>query len=325
MSQPAPIIYTCALPPKLAWCSLVDRSISAWDKIIAEHPTTSKEIATQFIKRHTELSSFLAESNVPNSGNPMFWFFQLRKSFLAQSVLSKWSPDKLDDYILLPALPGFVWRADCFFVSHYWRSPQHPDPDGKYLRLHQNDLRQYTWEYIWVDWTCMPQDPRSNVEQAYFRRCLRTVSGIIRNCAFAYFYPPFEAKLWILYEIAEFVFTCDGGLSSTPDLQPFLEHISEMQDIGVRETLHKYKYRCGYDRDWNLLVPWLELLVLMQKLPFDMDFIRKVMDDVTWFDVSGTQFYADIVEIDRYQGLLRFGGKDWRFTPFPKWRHDNLA
>ena len=53
----------------------------------------------------------------------------------------------------------------------------------------------------------MPQTPRLLPEEAYFNRCLRTMSGIIHNCGFIYFYPPFEPRLWIMYEITEYVLT----------------------------------------------------------------------------------------------------------------------
>jgi hypothetical protein len=136
--------------------------------------------------------------------------------------MKKWSRDVLDDYVLLPASPGFVMRRDCFFVSHFWRTQDHPDLDGEYLHLHQAELESQTWSYIWVDWTCMPQSPRLLPEEAYFHRYLQTMSGIIRNCSFTYFYPPFEPRLWILYEITEYVLTCSGGIGIISDIEPFL-------------------------------------------------------------------------------------------------------
>lgn len=55
---------------------------------------------------------------------------------MSQERMEKWSRDKLDDYVLLPALPGFVTRKECFFISRFWHTRDHPDPDGEYLRLH---------------------------------------------------------------------------------------------------------------------------------------------------------------------------------------------
>lgn len=155
--------------------------------------------------------------------------------------MQKWSRDRLDDYVLLPATNGFVSRTDCFFVSHFWHTKDDPDPGGKYLRLLQDELRPDTWSYIWLDWTCVPQHPRSQNEEAYFLRTLQTMSGIIRNSGFVWYYPPFEARLWILYEVAEYTLTCDEGFQTTEteDIRGFADHVKEMLQVGVRPTLDK--------------------------------------------------------------------------------------
>jgi hypothetical protein len=55
------------------------------------------------------------------------------KSFI--QLLTKWHPVRLDEYILLPIDYGFVNRKDCFFVSHYWHTREHPDPTGHDVSL----------------------------------------------------------------------------------------------------------------------------------------------------------------------------------------------
>ncbi|KAB5581277.1 hypothetical protein GE09DRAFT_466330 [Coniochaeta sp. 2T2.1] len=185
----------------------------------------------------------------------MFWFFQRRMSFLSQKTMQKRSRDRLDDYVLLPATYGFVTRTLCFFVSHFWHTKDDPDPNGKYLRLLRDNLRPQTWLYIWLDWTCAPQHPRTPVEQAYFLRTLQSVSGIIRNSGFVWYYPPFEPRLWIFYEVAEYTLTCDGGLESinTADMRTFTDHAKEMLQIGVRPMLAEHGYRCTYEHDMKFL------------------------------------------------------------------------
>jgi hypothetical protein len=247
----------------------------------------------------------------------MLWFFQRRSAFMSQKRFQKWSRNRLEDYILLPASSGYVTRRDCFFVSHFWRTQDHPDPDGEYLRLHQAELKSQTWSYIWLDWSCMPQNQRSSPEAVYFQRCLRTMSGIIRNCGFIYFYPPFEPRLWILYEITEFVLTCSGGLPITSDIEPFLSHINEMLRTGVQATLVKHNYRCSHDRDRQYLTSWLELLVLLNRLDCNIEGIRKIMDHITWLNVQHTQWYSGI-ELNRFEGTLVVDGVTHTFTPFPR-------
>ncbi|KAK7989909.1 hypothetical protein PG989_010224 [Apiospora arundinis] len=252
----------------------------------------------------------------------MYWFFQRRESFLTQKRMPKWGRDHLDDYILLPAAEGYVTRDECFFVSHFWHSSDHPDPDGKYLRLQQQCLRQQPWSYIWVDWTCLPQHPRSPEEEAYFTRALQTMSAIIRNSGFSYFYPPFEPRLWILYEVAEYTLTAVDRLPETPDLKTFAEHVREMVRVGVRPTLERHGYRCTYDSDRDFLISWLELLVLLSKLLIDVSDIRRLLDLQTWSPTLISIWHptvSGLVSIYRFEGLVDFAGERHKFTPFPHW------
>jgi hypothetical protein len=127
MSIPS-MVSTCALPPRLAaWRSLVHRNIAAWNDLTTDHEATRKDIAGWLLEENHTLDEFLAQVGM----SLMFWFFQRRDAFMSQKRMKKWSSDGMDDHILLPASPGFVTRADCFFVSHFWQSPKHPDPDGQ--------------------------------------------------------------------------------------------------------------------------------------------------------------------------------------------------
>jgi hypothetical protein len=306
----------------MAWSSLVSRSIAAWDEIASDDQVFTKHIPSSILRECRFLDDFLAQAGAPM----MFWFFQTRSAFMSQKQLKKWSANDLADYVLLPASPGFVTRRDCFFVSHFWRSRDMPDPDGTFLRLHQSELASQPWSYIWVDWICMPQVPRSAAEQAYFQRCLETMSGIIRNCGFTYFYPPFEPRLWILYEIAEYVLTCSGGMAVTSDNKVFLQHVDELLESGVQATLAKHSYRCSYVRDRQYLTSWLELLVLLKRLNFDIDLVRKIMDHLTWLNVSGSRFYAEMaVKLNKFEGTLVVNGEKYTFSPFPPWASASTA
>jgi len=122
-----------ASPPHLvAWPSLVSRSIAAWDDLATNEQTTRKDFPKSMLEECHSLDDFLVQSGKPL----MLWFFQQRSAFMSQKRMKKWSRDELDDYILLPASPGFITRHNCFFVSHFWRTQDHPNPDGEYLRLH---------------------------------------------------------------------------------------------------------------------------------------------------------------------------------------------
>ncbi|KAI0490447.1 hypothetical protein F4859DRAFT_458046 [Xylaria cf. heliscus] len=301
------VVLTCALPPFL---SLVRRSIEAWEPF----SLATQTLATSSLRSYSKLEDLLC------GGPLMFWFFQRREAFLSQERMAKWTADRLDDYVLLPALNGYVRRRECFFVSHYWHTKDDPDPNGTYLRLHQEQLRPQSWLYIWVDWTCIPQEPRSQQEKVYFLRSLNTMSGIIRNCGFTWFYPPFEPRLWILYEIAEYELTCDGELEATPDTKEFKAHVKEMVRIGVRPTLDKHGYSCSYDRDKEYLTSWLEILVLLTRLNVDIGDVRRILDDITWHRPRRITYKTimGVILLGLYEGTLEFCGEHYTFSPLPE-------
>ena len=268
----------------------------------------------------TCLDDYLCKA--PRFGFLMFWFFQRRDAFLSQKTMTKWNRNVLDDYVLLPATYGFVSRKECFFVSHFWRTQDHPDPDGEYLRLLQAELQPQHWSYIWSDWTCMPQSPRSQVEEAYFLRSLETMSGIIRNCGFVWFYPPFEARMWILYEVAEYTLTSSDNWEATLDIKQFKDHVQEMLQTSVRSVLAKYSYRCTHERDKAFLTSWLEILVLLKRLPIGIVDIRRLMDHITWSLVTGEIYLRTpdaILQLNRFQGTFMRNGETYTFTPFTQW------
>ncbi|KAL2879867.1 hypothetical protein SGCOL_004913 [Colletotrichum sp. CLE4] len=297
-----------------AWKSLVERSINEWNA-----PSGNMhDFAKGFLRSYTSLDGFLRSPREL----PLFWFFQRREAFLSQKTFTKWDRNRLDDYVLLPALKNFVMRSECFFVSHFWTTSDDPDPSGDNLRLHQMELGLQSWSHIWVDWSCLPQHPRTEVEEAYFLPGLETMPGIIRNCGFIWFYPSFQPRLWILYEITEYTLTCDNGIEETEDNKEFVKHIREMEETGVRSVLSKYGYRCSDDRDKDYLTSCLEILCYLRRFGIDIVEVRRLMSDILWFSFTPDMMYQShlgLVQIWRFEGALEFQGKRYEFTPYPKW------
>ena len=88
-------------------------------------------------------------------------------------------------------------------------------------------------------------------------------------------------------------------------------------------VLKKYEYKCTYSRDEEFFTSWLELLVLLKKTDLDMIDIRRLMDHLTWFSMTGEDYYSDslggMVELKRFEGTLTRQGTVHTFTPFPRW------
>jgi hypothetical protein len=198
--------------------SLLERSIAAWHSLnyVGEDKADafSKHIG---ILRSLNSIEILLEDR-------QFWFFQLRESFMRQDCFVKWNPDRLDEYILLPIDYGIANNQGCFFVSHYWRTCEHPDPQAEDLRLFREDLEKMEWSYIWLDWTCMPQIPRTGSEQRYFNKMLRCIPMVVRDCAFEWRFPKFEPRAWTLFEAAQNVLN-HSEFTVTNDIKCFISHV----------------------------------------------------------------------------------------------------
>lgn len=66
-----------------------------------------------------------------------------------------------------------------FFVSHPWLTKEHPDPEGKHLALiQQHAKRQNQDTFYWIDYSCLPQQPRTTQEGELFKQTLPKISTI---------------------------------------------------------------------------------------------------------------------------------------------------
>lgn len=246
---------------------------------------------------------------------------------MRQDRLTKWNASQLDDYIVLPINYGYVNNEDCYFVSHYWREKDNPDPHGDDLRTFQEDLADdEKWSYIWVDWTCMPQGDdqgvRSDREKHYFKLMLAYIPMLIRDCAFEWRFPPYEPRAWILYEVAEYIL-CHVQHTITDDNKLFINHIWEMvyfpivnQKVGVREVLKKHSYKCTNDSDLDLVTGWLEILVIIARcFPTDIATRQDVLDMLNRPITGSSSNPLLNFEVDKIEGIVRHKGMVYHFTP----------
>jgi hypothetical protein len=69
--------------------------------------------------------------------------------------------------------------SEKYFVSHRWFSSDQPDPSGIILSL----LKKYIQPeaYYWIDYTCMPQKPRTEEEHKLFREHLKWLPSLFFN------------------------------------------------------------------------------------------------------------------------------------------------
>lgn len=73
-------------------------------------------------------------------------------------------------------------REGKHFISHRWFSPTHPDPDGKQLALLRPCLEADS--FYWVDFSCIPQKPRTQQEESLFRDSISWLPSLMFNMNF---------------------------------------------------------------------------------------------------------------------------------------------
>jgi hypothetical protein len=291
-----------------AFQSLLERSITAWHLV-----NYVGEDKFDAFSKHIDILRSLSSMEALIEGR-QFWFFQLRESFMRQDRFMKWDPKRLEEYILLPIDYGFANNQDCFFVSHYWRTREHPDPQADDLRAFREDLQGMEWSYIWLDWTCMPQVPRSDVQQRYFNKMLRCIPMVVRDCAFAWRFPKFEPRAWILFEVAEYVLN-HSDVTITNDIEPFVSHVLEMIKEGVSPVINKYEYQCTSKGDSKLVSGWLEILTILAKVVPNVGTRQEIFD---WINrpYVGSYYNPELeIRIDKAKGVIISNGTTYEFTP----------
>jgi hypothetical protein len=90
----------------------------------------------------------------------------------------------------------------------------------------------------------------------------------------------------------------------------------KIRKIGVRAILAKLDYHYSDDGDRRQLTSWLELLVLLRRLNFDIYTIRVIMNYMTWSEASALVYYLG-VKLDRFKGTLVVNEETYTFTLFP--------
>ncbi|KIW67730.1 hypothetical protein PV04_06962 [Phialophora macrospora] len=293
--------------------SLINRSIEILPRGRASATQQAVDKQTAFLRGLNSLDELLTAK-----GNPV-WFFQHRESFMQQNTLQRWDPHSLERYVLLPMGGGITNPEDCIFISHYWRTQPHPDPDGEDLRHLQQLLHDGFWSksaYIWLDWTCLPQWERTGPEQQYFSRVLPSIPRLVRDCAFVAQFPKFKPRLWVLFEVAAFTFSRAEAVG-LPCTDSFEKHLLQMKGDGIRLVLDRYRYNCTNrgDREW--VIRWLEILLALRETVPSIHTRRQILDAIDNSAVRSCVHQEAGVEIDKERGILKANGKTFQFNPLP--------
>ena len=87
------------------------------------------------------------------------------------------------------------------FISHRWGSPEHPDPDGEKLQFLKNYFPDDC--LIWMDYLCLPQEPRVGKELEEFIEGIKSVPSLVRSswfCAIESNQEHYKDRAWCQFE-----------------------------------------------------------------------------------------------------------------------------
>lgn len=112
-----------------------------------------------------------------------------------------------------------------YFVSHRWLTPQHPDPDGRHLKLLQEHARQHPDASYWVDYSCLPQS-RDADDANLFRRTLPKIASIqAKASTIVILAPDYDERLWCHIEHLAAVFFAQTNLETVGRMPRTVEYL----------------------------------------------------------------------------------------------------
>lgn len=141
------------------------------------------------------------------------------------------------------------------FVSHRWETRDHPDPANKQFETVKEYLKKNTsLQYVYYDYCCLPQSPRSEVEEIIFKIGLRTMNEVFRHSRKLYSKTKdFESRAWCFFKF------CYSD-----------HHDAEMHSHKM--SLMKEKYKCKSWLVYFYLMLMCPLLVIVSPIMFLMGF-----------------------------------------------------
>jgi tetratricopeptide (TPR) repeat protein len=120
----------------------------------------------------------------------------------------------------------------------------------------------------------------------------------------------------VLFEVAEFVRNRSRPVGLA-DIERFMEHMREMKGYGVRYVVNRYGYRCTNQGDRELVVGWLELLLILMRIAPSIRTRKIILDAVDNVRVRTCHHKESGITIDKEKGVVIVNERTYEFTPVP--------
>ena len=130
-------------------------------------------------------------------------FFVRREAIEKMALLTVWEDIPPTSLFIVPLADLVVNNTDFMFFSHFWRTREHPDPEGCDLRYLQKLNSNETAKYIWIDFCCIPQRDMSSNEERYAKVMLSRIPKLLQLCCWDWHYVDDDSRnrAWIFFEI----------------------------------------------------------------------------------------------------------------------------
>lgn len=218
-------------------------------------------------------------------------FFVRKEAILKMKRFIVWEEMNFNDFILIPLDSLFINNHDCQFFSHFWRTKNHPDPDGYDLELLKQHLRQdKITKYVWIDYCCIPQHLDHEIKQRYFEYILTRIPVLIQECSFNFFYIENDVRnrVWIFYEMMLYNLIHVKKLPITEDNEKYynfmLKFLSEnnlLEDFFVRND-----FKTASEDDLTYIIKYLTIFMKLGSIIDDIAQIHELLDNLNFLTTS---------------------------------------
>jgi hypothetical protein len=147
------------------------------------------------------------------------------------------------------------------FISHRWEDAGHPDPAGSQLR----HLRTLEDCFLVYDYTSFPQPPRSDQEEADFRKILAAMGELISNVV-VLAGPDYLTRGWCLYE---YVVAALRGTTVCDELQD--ERFVRLRDWAGTTPPASWSFRDSFESQQQNVISARILAAVNEVLPLYED------------------------------------------------------
>ena len=93
-------------------------------------------------------------------------------------------------------------KSDKYFISHRWLASDHPDPHCNKLTILKTKIDPNS--YYWIDYSCLPQHPRSKKEEKVFQESLKMLPSLLFEMKFLILrqrHDDYLKRAWCFFEL----------------------------------------------------------------------------------------------------------------------------